>query len=189
MVMNFFKLRFIYGLVMKKYLLYFSILSVLILSWCKDSNVEQTWTWEVATSWAFDSLIQEYSESMDTPEGTPEETKKETQSTENTWVVNTEELSWNESAWSWEIKAPEPVRQTWFWVEECDRIIDFNLCIISKAPVENHEAMKESLQKAVEPWKLLANAQLREVCQKAIEKDTFKEVRSHYEALEDWCRY
>ena len=78
MVMNFFKLRFIYGLVMKKYLLYFSILSVLILSWCKDSNVEQTWTWEVATSWAFDSLIQEYSESMDTPEDTPEETKKET---------------------------------------------------------------------------------------------------------------
>jgi hypothetical protein len=45
--------------------------------------------------------------------------------------------------------------------------------------------MKESLQKAVEPWKLLANAQLREVCQKTIEKDTFKEVVAHYEALDN----
>jgi hypothetical protein len=45
--------------------------------------------------------------------------------------------------------------------------------------------MKISLQKAVEPLKILANAQLREVCLKTIEKTTFKEVVNHYEALED----
>ena len=179
---------------MKKYLLYFSILSVLILTWCTDSNVEQTWTWEVATSWAFDSLIQEYSESMEIAES-PEETLEKVENTEiiQDTETNTDEIPENNS---WEtvinetwVIANEPVRNTWFWVEECDRIIDFNLCIVSKAPIENQEPMKESLQKAVEPWKLLANAQLREICQKSIEKDTFKEVREHYESLDDWCKY
>jgi hypothetical protein len=45
--------------------------------------------------------------------------------------------------------------------------------------------MKLSLQKAVEPRKILANAQLREVCQKTIDNSTFKEVVNHYESLED----
>ena len=76
----------LYMVLMKKYILYFSILSVLILSWCTDSNVEQTWTWEVATSWAFDSLIQEYSEDMDAPMLQEEnnETKEKTENVEGT---------------------------------------------------------------------------------------------------------
>ncbi|MBR6907492.1 hypothetical protein IKN40_03150 [bacterium] len=45
--------------------------------------------------------------------------------------------------------------------------------------------MKESLQKAVESWKILANAHLREICQKTIEKETFKEVVNHYASLDD----
>ena len=201
MDMNFFKLRFIYSLLMKKYLLYFSILSVAILSWCTDSNVEQTWTWEIATSWAFDSLIQDYSEDMDAPkvqevDNETNETVEKVENTENT--NNTEEVSEqsNTSSWntveneSWEVtQAPTRPRQSWFWVEECNRIIDFNLCVISKAPIENQEAMKESLQKAVESRKILANAHLREICQKTIEKETFKEVVNHYESLENWCKY
>ena len=149
----------------------------------------------------WDSLIQEYSEDMDAP--VPEEnnenneTIEKPENVENTSnTVNSSEQTPEVSTWdtvenwSWE-NAPAPTRRTqsWFWVEECNRIIDFNLCVISKAPIENQEAMKESLQKAVEPWKILANAQLREVCQKTIEKTTFKEVVNHYEALEDWCKY
>ena len=183
---------------MKKYILYFSLFSLIILSWCWETEQPQCLTWEIASGWMWDSLIQEYSEDMDAP--IPEEnneTIEKTEDVDNTGnTVNiskqTPEVStWNITEnWSWEnTPAPTSRTQSWFWVEECNRIIDFNLCVISKAPIENQEAMKESLQKAVEPWKILANAQLREVCQKTIEKTTFKEVVNHYEALEDWCKY
>ena len=184
---------------MRKYLLSFLILSLLILSWCWESNEIQVWTWD-STSWAFDSLIQDYSEVTSEPsipvENTEEnngtEIPQSTSINENSEDTSSQALETNswEAVWngSWTI-TPPPVRNTWFWVDECDRIIDFNLCVISKAPFENQEPMKESLKKAVEPWKLLATTQLREVCQKTIEKDTFKEVREHYEALDDWCKY
>lgn len=200
--MNFFNLRFIFVLVMKKYFIYFSILSVLVFSWCTDSNIEPTWTWEIATGWAFDSLIQEYSEDMDAPKISEEnnitneiiENDRNSESTNNSGQIS--EPKDTDSSWniveieSWEVaQAPARPKQTRFWVEECNRIIDFNLCVISKAPIENQEAMKESLQKAVESWKILANAHLREICQKTIEKETFKEVVNHYASLDDWCKY
>ena len=164
---------------MKKYLLYFTFCALLILSWCWDSQDSQSWTWDVL-SWDINEEIQELSW------GTTQEETVEPEATENEQTV--EEGTWAE-VWSWEEVEVTPARQAWFWVEECNKIIDFNLCVISKAPIENQELMKESLQKAVEPWKLLANAQLREVCQKTIEKDTFKEVVAHYEALDNWCKY
>ncbi len=197
---------------MKKYLLYFSIISLVFFAWCWEDNQQQTLTWDVVTWWwAMDALIQEYREDMDEKpvEQTVEQTENKEVSenkvtTENTWnveekAVENAENSTNEnvsevSSWenieniSW-TEAPKPVRESWFWIEECDRIINFDLCVISKAPIENQETMKISLQKAVEPWKILANAQLREVCLKTIEKTTFKEVVNHYEALEDWCKY
>ncbi len=198
MVMNFFKPNFTSIYLMKKYILYFSIFSLIVLSWCWETEQPQSWTWEIISGWMWDSLIQEYSEDMDTP--APEENVETTEKTENVEDTsntgNNSQQTSEVSTWntvengSWE-NTPAPARKTqsWFWVEECNRIIDFNLCIISKAPIENQEAMKESLQKAVEPWKILANAQLREVCQKTIEKTTFKEVVNHYEALENWCKY
>jgi len=208
--MNFFILSFTLTHKMKKYFLYISLLSLIILAWCWETETEtpQNWTWWIETWWARDSLIQDYSEDMvkaeepvvntwveattNTTEEKVEEVEEvsETNSDTDTHPTqNSEETTWatNENL-SWNI-TPKPARQSWFWVEECDRIIDFNLCVISKAPIENQETMKLSLQKAVEPRKILANAQLREVCQKTIDNSTFKEVVNHYESLEDWCQY
>ena len=122
------------------------------------------------------------------------ENERDSESTNNSGQISEPkdaDSSWNiVEVESWEVaQAPTRPKQTRFWVEECNRIIDFNLCVISKAPIENQEAMKESLQKAVESWKILANAHLREICQKTIEKETFKEVVNHYASLDDWCKY
>lgn len=71
--------------------------------------------------------------------------------------------------------------QAWFPVELCNQIVAFNLCVISKAPIENQPVMKEQLIKVLEPWRLLADSQLREVCQQISVQESFLEVVKHYE--------
>ena len=70
-------------------------------------------------------------------------------------------------------------------LDECNRIIDFDLCIIDKAPIENQPVMKESLQSAIESRKIMANAQLREVCKDIQMSNSFQEVVTHYEGLDN----
>lgn len=95
----------------------------------------------------------------------------------NSWKV----LSWGVQTWiqlSWtrflQIKGPFPV-------ELCNRIIAFDQCIIAKAPIENQQVMKQQLIKVIEPWRLLADAQLREICQQITVQESFLEVVKHYE--------
>lgn len=40
--------------------------------------------------------------------------------------------------------------------------------------------MKQQLIKVLEPWKLLADSQLREVCQQIAVQENFLEVVDHY---------
>lgn len=95
--------------------------------------------------------------------------------------ISWEILSWGVQTWiqlSWtrflQIKGPFPV-------ELCNRIIAFDQCIIAKAPIENQQVMKQQLIKVIEPWRLLADAQLREICQQITVQESFLEVVKHYE--------
>jgi len=45
--------------------------------------------------------------------------------------------------------------------------------------------MKESLQSAIESRKIMANAQLREVCKDIQMSNSFQEVVTHYEGLDN----
>ena len=150
-----------------------------VLVWCwTDEESESISTWEVLTWWEY---LEGLSGEIDT--------QLETFDQDNSDITG-EVFSWNEQDQTvGEVIEETVAKQSWFWVEECNRIIDFNLCVISKAPVENQPSMKESLQKAIESWTLMANAQLREVCQDAVSRESFKEVVEHYANLEDGCAY
>jgi hypothetical protein len=74
-----------------------------------------------------------------------------------------------------------------FPVELCNKIIAFNQCIIAKAPVENQPVMKQQLVKVIQPWRLLAETQLREVCQQIAAQENFLEVVKHYQ--EQGCKF
>lgn len=95
--------------------------------------------------------------------------------------------SWNSQTWSqasWSFAVPI---KSLFPVELCNKIIAFNQCIIAKAPVENQPVMKQQLVKVIEPWRLLAETQLREVCQQIAAQENFLEVVKHYQ--EQGCKF
>ena len=95
--------------------------------------------------------------------------------------------SWNSQTWSqasWSFAVPI---KSLFPVELCNKIIAFNQCIIAKAPVENQPVMKQQLVKVIQPWRLLAEAQLREVCQQVSIQENFLEVVKHYQ--EQGCKF
>ena len=56
----------------------------------------------------------------------------------------------------------------------------FNFCVIKNAPLENQSAMEKSLEQTLQPWKLMADTQLREACEAVVKNDTFQEVKNHY---------
>ena len=98
-------------------------------------------------------------------------------------------LSWNEASSSAAIQPSSGTQLSWvqnkvittlFPVELCNKIISFNRCIISKAPIENQAIMKQQLLKVIEPWKLLVDLQLQEVCYTITQQERFQEVVAHY---------
>lgn len=40
--------------------------------------------------------------------------------------------------------------------------------------------MEKSLEQTLQPWKLMADIQLREACEAVVKNDTFQEVKNHY---------
>ena len=40
--------------------------------------------------------------------------------------------------------------------------------------------MEKSLEQTLQPWKLMADTQLREACEAVVKNDTFQEVKNHY---------
>ena len=91
------------------------------------------------------------------------------------------------SSWSfisWDIQSWTQISQKIKWifsVELCNKIIHFSQCIISKAPIENQSVMKKKLREVLAPRKLLADAQLQEVCQQVTLQEKFQEVVEHYQ--------
>ena len=67
-----------------------------------------------------------------------------------------------------------------FPIQVCNRIVDFYSCVIKNAPLENQSAMEKSLEQTLQPWKLMADTQLREACEAVVKNDTFQEVKNHY---------
>lgn len=164
---------------MKKYMLCWILILCLLCTGCHDNNkdYESEGSWESLTWIINDNILQSW-ENLVTEE-------KIIENNEITW-----DIQWSSEEKSvWEAIEETVTKQSWFWVDECNRIIDFNLCVISKAPLENQPVMRESLQKAIESWKIMANPQLREVCQDVINSNSFIEVKNHYESLDDWCVY
>lgn len=153
---------------MKKiwYFLFLFSFSLLLFGCWKENPTDDTGTgWNI--SWtATEALISSWkeitSEYWDPSSGQIFSDEKAT----NSWAL----LSWN----------TQISQQGLFSIELCNQIIAFNRCIISKAPIENQPVMKEQLVKVIEPWKLLADAQLREICQETVNNDRFEEVRIHY---------
>ena len=102
-------------------------------------------------------------------------------------ISGSEISSWNSQTWSqasWSFAVPI---KSLFPVELCNKIIAFNQCIIAKAPVENQPVMKQQLVKVIQPWRLLAETQLREVCQQIAAQENFLEVVKHYQ--EQGCKF
>ncbi|MDO4714529.1 MAG: hypothetical protein Q4B28_08065 [bacterium] len=73
-----------------------------------------------------------------------------------------------------------PTIHSRFSVPLCNTIVDLYECIIQNAPLENQPVMQTSLDQVLEPRTMMADAQLREVCQEVIQQDTFQEVMQHY---------
>lgn len=71
----------------------------------------------------------------------------------------------------------------------CNSIVDLYTCIIEKAPIENQPLMRASLEQVIEPRKLMADAQLREVCQEITTLTTFQEVMQHYTGTGHGCKF
>lgn len=90
--------------------------------------------------------------------------------------------TWSQASWSFAV----PIKSL-FPVELCNKIIAFNQCIIAKAPVENQPVMKQQLVKVVQPRRLLAEPQLREICQQIAAQENFLEVVKHYQ--EQGCKF
>ena len=90
--------------------------------------------------------------------------------------------TWSQASWGFAV----PIKSL-FPVELCNKIIAFNQCIIAKAPVENQPVMKQQLVKVIQPWRLLVETQLREVCQQIAAQENFLEVVKHYQ--EQGCKF
>ncbi len=141
---------------------------VFSLSACKDEKKLESWTGELATgvqlSWAI-LPVDEDQNSFSW--GTA------------TWALTgATALSWAETS-----------SQAWFPVELCNQIVALNLCVISKAPIENQPVMKAQLQKSLEPRKLLADADLRQICQDIVDQASFQEVMKHYTGTGNACTF
>lgn len=104
-----------------------------------------------------------------------------------TWTIA--ELSWAEASHLTGMQTISGTQLSWmqttvtttlFPVELCNKIISFNRCIISKAPIENQAVMKQQLLKVIEPWKGVPNIQLQEICYRITQEENFQEVLSHY---------
>ncbi|MBB1579291.1 MAG: hypothetical protein HG424_004905 [candidate division SR1 bacterium] len=76
--------------------------------------------------------------------------------------------------------AQEEEKNHFFSIQVCNRIVDFYSCVIKNAPLENQSAMEKSLEQTLQPWKLMADTQLREACEAVVKNDTFQEVKNHY---------
>ena len=98
---------------------------------------------------------------------------------------NTSEIQ-DENQWTWEIQVAE---KGWTVDALCNSIIAFDICVISKAPIENQGVMQEQLKKSLEPRKILWGVQLHEVCQDIVQWDTFMGVVNHYASLENGCKF
>ena len=109
------------------------------------------------------------------------------------WVQQVSMLSWNwitesstsvsNGSWvpSWAVAwAQKEERNHLFPIQVCNRIVDFYFCVIKNAPLENQSAMEKSLEQTLQPWKLMADTQLREACEAVVKNDTFQEVKNHY---------
>lgn len=109
------------------------------------------------------------------------------------WVQQVSMLSWNwitesstsVSNWYWILSwaiawAQEEEKNHFFSIQVCNRIVDFYSCVIKNAPLENQSAMEKSLEQTLQPWKLMADTQLREACEAVVKNDTFQEVKNHY---------
>lgn len=112
---------------------------------------------------------------------------------ELSWAQQVSMLSWNwitESStsvsngsrvFSWTAAlAQKEERNHLFPIQVCNRIVDFYFCVIKNAPLENQSAMEKSLEQTLQPWKLMADTQLREACEAVVKNDTFQEVKNHY---------
>ena len=112
---------------------------------------------------------------------------------ELSWAQQVSMLSWNwitesstsVSNWSWVSSwtlawAQEEEKNHFFSIQVCNRIVDFYFCVIKNAPLENQSAMEKSLEQTLQPWKLMADTQLREACEAVVKNDTFQEVKNHY---------
>lgn len=112
---------------------------------------------------------------------------------ELSWAQQVSMLSWNwitesstsvsNGSWvfSWTAAlAQKEERNHLFPIQVCNRIVDFYFCVIKNAPLENQSAMEKSLEQTLQPWKLMADTQLREACEAVVKNDTFQEVKNHY---------
>lgn len=112
---------------------------------------------------------------------------------ELSWAQQVSMLSWNwitesstsvsNGSWvfSWTAAlAQKEERKHLFPIQVCNRIVDFYFCVIKNAPLENQSAMEKSLEQTLQPWKLMADTQLREACEAVVKNDTFQEVKNHY---------
>ena len=144
------------------------LLVVFVLSACEASKKAESWTGEITTGAQLSGMLILVDEEQNAWSW---ETEK--------WVLSGEKTSW----WT------ETPPQAWFPVELCNKIVAFNLCIISKAPIENQPVMKAQLQKSLEPRKLLVDADLRQICQNIVEQASFQEVLSHYTGTGHACTF
>lgn len=108
------------------------------------------------------------------------------------WVQQVSILSWNwitqhstsvsNGSWvfSWTVALAQEEEKNHFSIQVCNRIVDFYSCVIKNAPLENQSAMEKSLEQTLQPWKLMADTQLREACETVVKNDTFQEVKNHY---------
>lgn len=112
---------------------------------------------------------------------------------ELSWAQQVSMLSWNwitesstsvsNGSWvfSWTAAlAQKEERNHLFPIQVCNRIVGFYFCVIKNAPLENQSAMEKSLEQTLQPWKLMADTQLREACEAVVKNDTFQEVKNHY---------
>ena len=98
------------------------------------------------------------------------------------WITESS-TSFSNGSWvsSWTVVwAQEEEKNHFFSIQVCNRIVDFYFCVIKNAPLENQSAMEKSLEQTLQPWKLMADTQLREACEAVVKNDTFQEVKNHY---------
>lgn len=179
---------------MKKYMILLVLIIALLFAWCEKSTSTDEQE-EQVESWTDLSTLIDISDTWVDPDDVRELDRPIVPETEEwTWVY--EELfadtmvnTWEESL-NLENQLVESTPQgVWFADSVCNQIYNFDLCIISKAPLENQEVMKEHLERAVESWKILGASDLHKVCYDIIQRDSFRDIVAHYQSIEDWCHF